>query len=78
MRQARTQVETARAQKLLYTRQVAQDINALRLLLGAKIPDDLPQGTPLEGAILADIPAGLPSDLLRHRPDILQAEHLLL
>ncbi|NCE89440.1 efflux transporter outer membrane subunit [Pseudomonas sp. L13] len=78
VRQARTQVDTARAQKLQYTRQVAQDVNALRLLLGAKIPDDLPKGTPLEGAVLADIPVGLPSELLRHRPDILQAEHLLL
>ncbi|OPB05635.1 efflux transporter outer membrane subunit [Pseudomonas synxantha] len=78
VRQARTQVDTAKAQMLQYTRQVAQDVNALRLLLGANLPDDLPNGTPLEGAVLADIPVGLPSDLLRHRPDILQAEHQLL
>ncbi|RMT63059.1 hypothetical protein ALP29_04499 [Pseudomonas syringae pv. avii] len=78
VRQARTQVDTARAQMTQYTRQVARDANALQLLLGADIPVDLSKGMPLEGAVLADIPVGLPSDLLRHRPDILQAEHLLL
>ncbi len=78
VRQARTQVDTAKAQMLQYTRQVAQDVNALRLLLGANLPNDLPNGVPLDGAVLADIPVGLPSNLLRHRPDILQAEHQLL
>ncbi|TWI69772.1 multidrug efflux system outer membrane protein [Pseudoduganella lurida] len=56
----------------------AQAENALVLLLGQPLPADRAPATPLEQqAILADVPAGLPSDLLLRRPDILQAEALL-
>jgi multidrug efflux system outer membrane protein len=49
------------------------------LLVGAPLPTDLPQGLPLdEQKLLADIPEDLPSDLLTRRPDIMQAEQLLL
>ncbi|MXS21564.1 efflux transporter outer membrane subunit [Pseudomonas oryzihabitans] len=75
LRQSRTALEGARANLAQYTRQVAQDRNALTLLLGASLPDDLPAGGELEaGDLLAELPANLPSDLLQHRPDILQAE----
>jgi multidrug efflux system outer membrane protein len=56
----------------------AQAENGLVLLIGQPLPADLPPTLPMgEEKILADIPAGLPSDLLTRRPDILQAEALL-
>jgi multidrug efflux system outer membrane protein len=79
VRQAETAVDTARANLSLYARQEAQDVDALVLLLGQPLPADLPQGRSLtDQGMLADIPAGLPSDLLIRRPDIRAAEHNLL
>ncbi|MHA6129094.1 efflux RND transporter outer membrane subunit EmhC [Pseudomonas fluorescens group sp. PF-1] len=75
--QSRTSVENARAQLAKYTRQVAQDENSLVLLLGTGIPANLPAARPLSDELLADVPPGLPSDLLQRRPDILQAEYNL-
>ena len=82
LRQAQTSVETARVDVEKYTSQVAQDRNALVLLVGADLPADLlPKALPDAGAAaaspLAGIPPGLPSDLLQRRPDILQAERAL-
>lgn len=74
--QARTTVEGARANLAKFQRQVAQDMNGLTLLVGASVPDNLP-GLPLASDLLSEVPAGLPSDLLQRRPDILQAEYLL-
>jgi multidrug efflux system outer membrane protein len=75
--QSRTSVENARAQLAKYTRQVAQDENSLVLLLGTGVPTNLPAAQPLSEDLLADVPPGLPSDLLQRRPDILQAEYNL-
>ena len=75
--QARTSVDSARVSLAQYQRQVAQDRNALILLLGTSLPDNLPQGLPLNSKILESVPAGLPSDLLQRRPDVLQAEFQL-
>jgi multidrug efflux system outer membrane protein len=72
--QARTSVESAKASLARYQRQVAQDENALVVLLGTQMPADLPTPQPLDGDLLSEVPAGLPSDLLTRRPDILQAE----
>ncbi|CAG2132929.1 AdeC/AdeK/OprM family multidrug efflux complex outer membrane factor [Cupriavidus numazuensis] len=77
LRQSQTAVENARASLARYTRLVAQDENALMLLLGTGMPDDLPPPLPLEQKLTADVPAGLPSDLLQNRPDVLAAEHRL-
>ena len=78
LRQAQSVVELANGNLAAQTRARAQAENALVLLLGQALPADLPPSTRLgEQQILADIPVGLPSDLLERRPDILQAEALL-
>ncbi len=74
--QAQTSVESARASVARYQRLVAQDLNNLTLLVGGPVPDTLP-GLPLANDLVAQVPAGLPSDLLQRRPDILQAEYKL-
>jgi multidrug efflux system outer membrane protein len=78
LRQAETSVDTAQANLALYTRQLAQDKNALVLLLGAPIPTDLRFGSIDDAHLLEDLPAGLPSDLLVRRPDVLSAENNLI
>ena len=79
VRQAETALETAKANVPLYTRQAAQDENALVLLLGQPMPDNLPLGRGLDNQdLITTLPAGLPSALLLRRPDIVAAEHNLL
>lgn len=79
LRQAEAQVEQVKVSRTQQVRLVAQDENAITLLIGAPIPADLPPPRPLgEQTMMADIPAGLPSDLLFRRPDIIAAEHDLL
>ena len=76
--QAETSVDTARFDIALYTTAVAQDQNALELVVGAPAPAELlPQALSETLASLKDITPGLPSDVLLGRPDILQAEDLL-
>ena len=78
LRQSETVVEQANANDAALVRARAQAENGLVLLIGQPLPADLPPPLPMgEEKILADIPAGLPSDLLARRPDILQAEALL-
>ena len=78
LRQAETLTETARSDVATYIAQVEQDKNALRLVVGADVPADLlPAGGLVTAQILADLPAGLPSDVLTRRPDVLAAEHQL-
>lgn len=75
---ARTQVETARANRAQYLRQVAQDKNALFLLLGTPPSDSLLDGETLDDVkIMQNLPSNLPSDVLLQRPDILAAEETL-
>ncbi|WP_044562262.1 efflux transporter outer membrane subunit [Azospirillum sp. B4] len=76
--QSQTSVDTARANLEQYTRLVAQDRNALELLVGAPLTDAEIEGTSLDDQdVLGDLPAGLPSDLVLRRPDIREAEHTL-
>uniref|UniRef100_B0SWU4 RND efflux system, outer membrane lipoprotein, NodT family n=1 Tax=Caulobacter sp. (strain K31) TaxID=366602 RepID=B0SWU4_CAUSK len=78
LRQAETLAETARSDVATYIAQVEQDKNALRLVVGANVPADLlPAGGLVTAQILPDLPAGLPSDVLTRRPDVLAAEHQL-
>ncbi|WP_210639490.1 MULTISPECIES: efflux transporter outer membrane subunit [unclassified Pseudomonas] len=76
--QAQTTVESARADAAEYESQILQDRNALRLLVGSDVPEELLPGSTLESAAaLVQVPAELPSSLLQRRPDVLAAEHTL-
>jgi len=80
--QAQSLTESARATLAQQQRQRAQDENALVLLLGQALPDDIRTSTVqlrlADAPVMAELPAGLPSDLLIHRPDIRQAEQQLI
>jgi multidrug efflux system outer membrane protein len=68
----------AAAQLADLERQSVQKENQISLLLGRK-PAQISRGnTLIEQVMPPEIPAGLPSDLLRRRPDILQAEQDLV
>ncbi len=86
-RLAESLLETARIAFAQQTRQRALDENALVLLVGQPLDKELSgilSNTPAKVAAVNDalnmenIPAGLPSDLIVNRPDIQQAEQLLL
>ena len=78
MYDAQTTLESARNDAAVYTAQVALDQNALTLLVGSAVPEELlPTGDLAEVTQLAAIPAGLPSDLLQSRPDVQEAERAL-
>ena len=78
-RQAASTVDTAKANLAAYTRQAAQDRNALVLLIGASLPEDISFEADLGTVNLsADLPAGVPSEVLANRPDVLAAEHTLI
>jgi multidrug efflux system outer membrane protein len=79
LRQAESTVDTARANIAQYNRQVAQDRDALQLLLGAPIPDGIDFSGGLDrGNMVAELQEGIPSDVLVRRPDVLAAEHQLM
>jgi multidrug efflux system outer membrane protein len=76
--QARTTVESARADVARYGGAVAQDDDALTLLVGVPIDATLrPAAFDPEITGLKPLPAGLPSVVLLRRPDVLEAEHVL-
>ncbi len=77
LRQAQTVMEAARVDVLTYTRQLALDENALNLLVGSPVPDELLPGDFNAVTAPKDISPGLSSDVLLGRPDILQSEDLL-
>ncbi len=77
--QARTLVETARSDVARFAGQVAQDTNALTLLVGSPVdPSMLPTAFEPQVSGLTAIPSGLPSSVLLRRPDVMAAEHQLL
>jgi multidrug efflux system outer membrane protein len=78
LRTAESQVQTALFNLASFEQQRAQAENAIVLLIGQPLPAELPPGESLASQrLLADLPAGLPSDLLQRRPDVLSAEHEL-
>jgi multidrug efflux system outer membrane protein len=77
LRQAQTRVDAARVDAALYSRLVAQDENALDLLVGSKVPAELLPDNLTLVSPAREISPGIPSEVLLLRPDILQAENLL-
>lgn len=77
LRQAQSQVEAARVDIARYTGQVALDENALNLLVGSPVAADLLPDELAADSSLKDVSAGLSSEVLLRRPDILAAEHQL-
>jgi multidrug efflux system outer membrane protein len=76
--QAQTTVEQARADAARYEGSVAQDIDALTLLVGATLdPSWLPEKFDPSIMGIDALPAGVPSSVLLRRPDVLEAEHTL-
>ncbi|WP_235205776.1 efflux transporter outer membrane subunit [Cupriavidus sp. SK-4] len=75
-------LRTAEANLAMYTRQAARDRNALVLLLGQPLTPEhsrqLDEAVTLPDSLVpADLPAGVPSDLMIRRPDVRVAEHQL-
>lgn len=78
VRQSEQLVYTAATEIPDFERQIAQEENAISVLLG-KNPGDIPRGLKLtEQAHAPEVPAGIPSSLLERRPDIREAEENLV
>ena len=78
LKRAQTTVDAARVDIGRYTGLVAEDVNALQLVVGAPFPSELlPAGLGPVTA-LKEVAPGLPSEVLQRRPDILAAEHQLI
>ena len=72
--QAQQTLDTANAQIPDLERQIAQEEDALSILLG-NYPQDVPRGFPLvEQKLPPEVPPGLPSSILERWPDIREAE----
>ncbi|EQB29839.1 hypothetical protein M529_22695 [Sphingobium ummariense RL-3] len=78
VRQAQTSFDQARSDIAETRTLIAQDRNALDLLAGTTVREELlPEGLGAVEATVAQLPADLPSEVLLRRPDIAAAEHQL-
>lgn len=76
--QAEVQLAIAEAAVARFARGVAQTEHALRVLLG-QFPGPVPRGEAIDGDTWPlEVPAGLPSELLARRPDLVEAEQRLV
>ncbi|ETD73128.1 multidrug transporter [Pelistega indica] len=76
--QAKSSLESAKASLAQLQRSKEQTKNSLEVILGQEMPASLPKAAPFGSDVMLDtIPAGLPSDLLTRRPDIMADEHNL-
>jgi len=80
-------LDMSQGEQLVYTasetipdleRQIQQEENVLSVLLGEN-PQSIPRGRSLtEQPVPQNVPAGLPSELLERRPDVRQAEQIMV
>jgi multidrug efflux system outer membrane protein len=78
VRQAETLMEGSRADVARYTAQEAKDANALALITGTPVSANLlPAKLSDAVSAITEVPAGVPSEVLTRRPDVLQAERIL-
>lgn len=70
------QRQTAKADLAAFRQRIQEVNNALVFLAGGSLPN-LPQGRTLDQVVVANVKAGVSSDLLYRRPDIREAEHQL-
>ena len=76
--QAQQVLDTANAQIPELERQIAQEEDALSILLG-NYPQDIARGIPLvEQTLPPEVPPGVPSSIIERRPDIREAEQILI
>ena len=77
MMQVTAEYETAAAAIPVLQQAIAQQEHALSVLIGRN-PGPIRRGKTLQSLTAPPVPAGLPSDLIARRPDILQAEQQLV
>jgi outer membrane protein, multidrug efflux system len=75
--QAETILQQARADAAAYATLVEQDRNALQLLVGAPVAEDLTADRLDDAYVVAKVAPGLNSEVLLARPDVMQTESLL-
>jgi outer membrane protein, multidrug efflux system len=76
--QAQQVLDTANSQIPDLERQIALEEDALSILLGY-YPQDIARGIPLvEQTLPPEVPAGIPSSIIERRPDIREAEQILI
>ncbi|KAF3363020.1 Outer membrane protein OprM [Chlamydiales bacterium STE3] len=78
VKQAQSEVDVALTQVKQLEIQIPQQENLISILVG-KNPQSITRGRTLDSlALPGTIPAGIPSEILEQRPDIMQAEQQLL
>jgi multidrug efflux system outer membrane protein len=75
--QAESEYEDALARIPDIERAIGQTENALSVLLGRN-PGAIPRGLTIDELVLPAVPSGVPSEMLERRPDLRQAEQLLI
>lgn len=71
------QRQTAKADLAAFRQRIQEINNSLVFLAGGSLPANLPVGRSLDEVIVANVKAGVTSELLYRRPDIREAEHQL-
>lgn len=78
VRRASASVQTARAQAAQFEARVRQDLNLLRFLAGADLPEGIAGSAVLSPTpLVSKIPVGASSEILLARPDLMAAERQL-